>query len=98
MAYNKFTRLLEGLGLTVGPHGTIVGETSPLNLREEFSKMIKFRELTHKILSQNSGVNSSVLSSYLSGKRTINIDSLEKLMEALGMTLVCYGEPQIYNE
>lgn len=98
LAYEKFTELLSALGLTVGAKGNLVGETSPSNLREEFSKKIKSKGLTYKIVAQNSGVNSSVLSSFLSGRRKINVGSLEKLMVALDMEFVCYGEPQIYND
>jgi transcriptional regulator with XRE-family HTH domain len=50
--------------------------------------------LTRYRLALEAGVNQSALSRYFSGKRGLNIDSMDKILDALGYRFVPPGKNQ----
>lgn len=96
--YDKFISLMTLLGLTVGRNGSYVGRYAQHDIRSEIRASIEASGLSRKEIAAKSGVNYSTLSSFLTGKRTLRLPTLEKLMVSLNLGLVCFGEPQIVND
>lgn len=93
--YGKFIDLLTLLGLSVGLKCGYVGEYPPDEIKEAVRDAMESSGLMRRRVAERSGINESTLSSYLTGKRQISVATLEKLMSALDLGLVCYGEPKI---
>lgn len=92
---DKFVFLLALLGLTVGDKSSLVGEYPPTEIKEAVRASIEAKGITNKEAAAKSGIDESTLSQYFTGKRQICLATLEKLMVALDLGLVCYGEPQL---
>jgi plasmid maintenance system antidote protein VapI len=55
---------------------------------EQLKRAIRESELSCYALSQATGVDQSTLSKFLSGQRGLSLDSVDKLVDALGLTLI----------
>lgn len=95
--YEKFVALLQTLGLTIGDRTQYVGQEPPERLRAVLEASIKSSGAKRKEIAELSGVNVSTLSSYLSGKRTICLATLEKLMDCLDLGVIAFGVPAIFS-
>lgn len=95
--YGKFIDLITTLGLSVGLKRGYVGVYPPEEIKEAVRDAIESSGLMRRKVADKSGINESTLSSYLTGKRQISVATLEKLMSALDLGLVCYGEPKILS-
>lgn len=93
--YDKFIDLITLLGLSVGLKCGYVGVYPPDEIRVAVRDAIESSGLMRRKVAEKSGINESTLSSYLTGKRPISVSILEKLMSALDLGFVCYGEPKI---
>lgn len=93
--YVTFISMLVTLGMSVDDSKLLVGRYPPSDIRYAVSDALRHQSITRKDIADKAGINSCSLSSFLSGKRYINVDSLDKLLQSLDLTLVCYGEPQI---
>lgn len=95
LPFDKFVNVLDVLGLTVGARGETVGTIPPQCIRSAVRTQIKQHIWTIAFTAQQAHVNASVLSSFLSGKRTMNVNTLDRLLTTLKMELVSYGEPKV---
>ncbi len=95
--YDKFIALIAILGLTVGENGSLVGKYPPTQIREAVKAAIESKGVTNKEAAARSGVDESTFSQFFTGKRQICLATLEKILVALGLGLVCYGEPQLQS-
>lgn len=91
----KLMSLMELLGQTVGDARYVVGKYPPSKIPCAVSDRINERGLKLRELSAISNVNESSLSLFLKGRRLLELESLERIMNALGLELVSYGRPQI---
>lgn len=96
--YNKFIDLLTLLGLSIGLKCGYVGNYPPEEIKAALRDAIESSGALRRDVAAKSGINESTLSSFLTGKRQISVATLEKLMQTLGLGLVCYGEPKIYSQ
>lgn len=96
--FEDLVRIFHALGLTLGEPDKSVGEHSPENMHRAIHKAMEKRDIQRKELSRISGVNASVISSFLCKKRPISLSSLERLIKSLDLTVVCYGTPQIHSK
>ncbi|MCM1076267.1 MAG: helix-turn-helix domain-containing protein [Bacteroides sp.] len=94
---DKFVALMKFLGLTVGDKTSLVGEYPPTEIRKALRAAIEAKGMTNKEAAAKSGVDESTLSQYFTGKRRVCLTTLEKLMVALDLGLVCYGKPQLQS-
>lgn len=91
----KLSMLLEILGLTVGDARYVVGKFSPAEIHLAVADSVAERGLKLRELSSLCNVNESSLSLFLKGRRLLELESLERVMAALGLELVSYGRPQL---
>jgi transcriptional regulator with XRE-family HTH domain len=56
-----------------------------MNLNEAFDQTLKYFEISAKSLSEQSGVAPQTISDFRRGKKTIQTDSLEKLLKSLSI-------------
>jgi transcriptional regulator with XRE-family HTH domain len=54
---------------------------------EQLKRAIRESALSRYALSQATGVDQGTLSKFLAGQRGLSLDSVDKLVDALGMTL-----------
>lgn len=87
--------LMEAVGLTVGRRNELVGSIPPQGLFNALTEALKASGLKRREMSEKAQVNASSISSFISGKRNLRLDSISRIMEVLGMSLVAYGEPKI---
>jgi len=95
LSLRKLTVLLELLGLTIGKAGDMVGAYSPTEIRIAVKESVAEHNLRLKELSTMCGVNESSISLFLKGRRLLELNSLERIMSALKLDLVSYGQPKI---
>ncbi len=91
----KLSALLGILGLTVGDARYVVGKYPPAEIYLAVADRISERGLKLRELSSLCSVNESSLSLFLKGRRLLELESLERVMTALGLELVSYGRPQL---
>lgn len=87
--------LLEAIGLSIGYKEEGVGSIPPQRMFNALTEAVKASGMKRREMSEKAQVNASSISSFISGKRNLRLDSLSRLMEVLGMSLVAYGEPKI---
>jgi plasmid maintenance system antidote protein VapI len=58
-----------------------------INMRTMINYRIQNGSMTVKLLSAKSGVGQSHVSNFVHGKRNLSLDSMDKLMRALGMDI-----------
>lgn len=95
LSLRKLTVLLELLGLTIGKAGDMVGTYSLAEIRITVKESVAEHNLRIKELSKMCGVNESSISLFLKGRRLLELNSLERIMSALDLKLVSYGQPKI---
>lgn len=91
----RIISLMEILGLSIGRKDSLIGKLPPAYLRFELSEMVKSKAILLKEVARLAGINACSISSFFSGKRSLSLKSLERLMDALDEDVVCYGEPKI---
>lgn len=96
-SYKRFIKLLKVLGLTVDAEGRDLGMHSPEELPVVVGLTIANEKLRIKDLADECEINRSSLSSFLSGKRQLNIAALDRLINHLELDYVSYGIPEVYN-
>lgn len=94
-SYALYAKTLNALGLTLGHQEDSIGTAPATSIHEIIKDEIDTRNMTLKALSNKCGVNRSSLSSFLSGRRGINVAAIERIIQELGLTFVSYGQPII---
>lgn len=56
--------------------------------REKIKGAMYDQQVSVKVLSQKTGINASSISSFLNGDRAISNENIEKILDALRLTLV----------
>lgn len=96
--FKVLVNIFSALGLTLGETEKSTGEYGPDNIRRAILVKMEKRAIQRKELSEISGVNPSVISSFLRKQRPISLSSLEKLARALDLQVAYYGTPNIISK
>lgn len=59
-----------------------------MNTRETIKQAMQAQELSQRALADKSGVPQPNISDFLSGKTTVNVETLEKIMAVLELAIV----------
>lgn len=96
-SYRLYIRLLMALALTVYNPVESIGKRPATALRETIREAIEARDMSIRKLSELCEVNSTSLSSYLTGKRSISVIALEHIIDGLNLGFVSYGIPTVQS-
>lgn len=96
-SYRLYIRLLMALALTVDNPVESIGKRPATALRETIREAIEARDMSIRKLSELCEVNSTSLSSYLTGKRSISVIALEHIIDGLNLGFVSYGIPTVQS-
>lgn len=94
-SYLAFVKLLRVLGLTLGKKDDNIGSEPVISIRLVIKDEIARKGRPIYEIAKCCNVNNSSLSSFLTGRRGINITALERIISELELTFVSYGEPTI---
>lgn len=94
-SYLAYVKLLKVLGITLGHEGDNIGTAPALSVRRIIKAEIEKRGQPLSEIAKRCDVRGSTLSSFLTGRRGIRINSLERIITELGLTYVSFGEPTI---
>lgn len=96
-SYRIYIRLLMALALTVDNPVESIGKRPATALRETIREAIEARDMSICKLAELCEVNSTSLSSYLTGKRSISVIALEHIIDGLNLGFVSYGIPTVQS-
>lgn len=96
-SYRIYIRLLMALALTVDNPVESIGKRPATALRETIREAIEARDMSIRKLAELCEVNSTSLSSYLTGKRSISVIALEHIIDGLNLGFVSYGIPTVQS-
>lgn len=85
------------LALTVYNPVESIGKRPATALRETIREAIEARGMSIRKLAELCEVNSTSLSSYLTGKRSISVIALEHIIDGLNLGFVSYGIPTVHS-
>lgn len=94
--YQKYVKLLEAIGFSIG-RGDAIGQHPATDIPRIIRDSITESSIKIKDIAQNSNVNSTSLSSFLTKKRGISVPALERILDCLGLDYVCFGIPFTEN-
>ena len=92
-----YVNLLMALALTVDNPIENIGKRPATALRETIREAIEARDMSIRKLAGHCKVNSSSLSSYLTGKRSISVIALERIIDTLNLGFVSCGIPTVQS-
>lgn len=96
-SYRMYISLLMALGLTVDNPIDSIGKRPATALRETIREAIEARDMSIRKLAELCKVNSTSISSYLTGKRSISVVALERIIDGLKLGFVSYGIPTVQS-
>lgn len=96
-SYRMYISLLMALALTVDNPIESIGKRPATALRETIREAIEARDMSIRKLAGLCKVNSTSLSSYLTGKRSISVTALERVIAGLNLGFVSYGIPTVQS-
>ncbi len=96
-SYRMYISLLMALALTVDNPIESIGKRPATALRETLREAIEVRDMSIRKLAELCKVNSTSLSSYLTGNRSISVIALERIIDGLNLGFVSCGIPTVQS-
>lgn len=94
LPYSTLIKAMEKLNLSIGTQGAKVASLPPTELPEIFKSHAAVSGLKIKDIADRTGVDSTCLTSFFNGYRTLPVKNLEKVMTLLHLDVVPYILPR----
>lgn len=94
LPYQKLVRVLDELGLTVGPRNHGASIMPPSELPEIFRQEIEVSGMKIREVAEQAQIDQACLSTFLNGSRTTPLRNIESLMHVLNLDVVKLIRPK----